>query len=204
MKYLKILGLAAVIAAALMAFAGSASATTLTNSSGTTLGVGTVIKASLKEKTKAVLKNSFGVPIECEISNIEGEITNAGGTSETVKGKVTKLTFEGCNCEVVVLKTGTLEIHTTTTGVDDGNGTVTATGQEVTTNRCTGTHCIWSTNNTDLGMLFHQRTAGAPSEMTAEETKIERTGGSSGIFCGSSGNWTATYVLTSPTTLWVH
>ncbi|MGN6663604.1 MAG: hypothetical protein ACTHK6_05290 [Solirubrobacterales bacterium] len=200
MKYLKILGLAAIAAAALMAFAGSASATTLTSPAGTTLPAGTVIKSQLKAGKKAVLKGAFG-NVECEASTLEGKTANTGSSTETVHGAVEGLTFTKCNCEVVVLKKGELEIHTLN-ATADGNGTVTASGQEVTT-KCNffgiEYHCIWKTSGTDLGTL----TGGTPAVIAAQEAVITREGGNSGGACGSTGKWTAEYEVTSPSTLLV-
>ncbi|MGN6254863.1 MAG: hypothetical protein ACTHO8_07770 [Solirubrobacterales bacterium] len=199
MKYLKILGLAAIAAAALMAFAGSASATTLTSPAGTTLPAGTLIKSKLKSP-KAVLHGAFG-NVECEESTLEGKTANTGSSTETVHGAVEGLTFTKCNCEVVVLKKGELEIHTLN-ATADGNGTVTASGQEVTT-KCNffgiEYHCIWKTSGTDLGTL----TGGTPAVIAAKEAVITREGGNSGTACGKSGTWTAEYEVTSPTTLLV-
>jgi hypothetical protein len=210
MKYLKIIGLAAIAAAALMAFAGSASATVLCKanespcSSANTYPAGTRIHAELKEG-EAVLTAGFG-NIQCKISTIEGKTANAGSSTETVHGAIEKLTFENCNggaCTVTVLKTGELEIHTELS-TSNGNGTLTAKGQEVTTN-CTffnvNYHCIWSTGTTgtDLGTL----TGGAPATLTAKEALISRTGGTSGVACGSSGKWDAVYKVTTPSPLFV-
>ncbi|MGN6217221.1 MAG: hypothetical protein ACTHN7_09745 [Solirubrobacterales bacterium] len=197
MKYLKILGLAAIAAAALMAFAGSASATVLTSPTGTALPAGTTLESHLKAGSKAVLKGVFG-NVECEESALSGTTSNAGGATETVKGAVATLTFAKCNCEVVVLKKGELEIHAIA-GTE--NGTVTASGQEVTTN-CSffgvNYHCIWSTSATDLGTL----TGGSPAIISANAT-ITRSGGNSGKACGSTGAWTAEYEVTKPNPLFV-
>lgn len=201
MKYLKMIGLAAIAAAALMAFAGSASATVLTSPAGTTLPAGTTIHAELKEGV-AKLAASFG-NIECKESTIEGKTANAGGAAETVRGTVSKLTFSNCNggaCTVTTLKPGELEVH----AIGGGNGTVTAKGQEVTTN-CTffgfNYHCIWQTAAT--GTHLGQLTGGSPATLTATGATINRTGGTSGNACGSTGTWTAVYKVTKPNPLFV-
>lgn len=201
MKYIKMVTIAAVAAVAVMAVAGTASATTLTSPAGTTLGVGTIIKAKLKEG-KAVLAPTPGTfaKIEAGKSEVEIKITNAGSSTTTVQGEIVKLTFTESNCaeDPTVLKNGTGEIHTEVSGTDNGNGQLTSSGTEVTTN-CFGLHCIWSTSNTTLGNL----TGGNEPILTANAT-INRTGGRSGAFCGSDGTWTAKYVVESPTPLLVH
>ena len=87
MKYIKMLGLAAVAAAALMAFvgAGTASATTLTGPGGTALSVGTTMHSA--SEGKAVLDAPFG-NVECE-STVHGAVTENGGAGSAV-GQLTE------------------------------------------------------------------------------------------------------------------
>jgi hypothetical protein len=210
MKYIKMLGLAAVAAAALMAFVGAstASATQLTDGSGNVLGVGTEIKA--ENEGKVILDPPFGA-IECSVSNVAGKVTNAGGSSTTVVGEIETLTFSSCNATVTVLKKGTLEIHTTFESTDgtshqktnsDGNGTLTSSGAEVTV-QFFGTHCIFATNNTDLGTVTGSANTGGNATLDISAT-IPRTGGSSGVFCGSTAAWTGAYKVTAPSPLNIH
>jgi len=201
MKYIKMLGLLAVAATALMAFAGIASATTIQSPTGSDLPAGSVIKAQLKAGSVAKLTNSFGAAIECKKSTIEGEITKAGSPTETVEGTVKKeqLTFSECNDHVTVLKGGTLQIHTTGEKADH-NGILTATGFEVTTVRTSlNLHCVWTAGPAGFINLGHV-TGGGPAVLKASAT-ISRTAGSA--FCGSTGTWTAEYEVTSPNPLYV-
>lgn len=202
MKYVKVLGLAAVIAAALMAFAGSASATILTGtgcSAETGCAAGTVIKAELKAGTKATLTSSFIGEVICEKSTVEGKTSNAGGASETVNGGIEALSFTSCNGTVTVLKNGTLEIHTENT-TSNGNGTLTSNGAEVTV-EIVGLHCIYSTSNTDVGKVTGSVNTGGTATMTAASAAIKRTAGRSGAFCGESATWNASYVVNTPDSL---
>lgn len=220
MKYVKMLGLLAVAAAALMAFAGTASATQLTDASGNVLGVGTVIHA--EAESTVTLHPPIG-DIECSGSTVKGSITNAGGASATVsgpidttevEGKKTGLTFTGCNATVTVLQTGSLEIHTKTANAD-GNGTLTSKGTRVTV-VFAGFHCIFetnATNGTDIGTLtgsknvvkeIHNpgkenevKTFGGTATLDIEAT-IPRVGGTSGVFCGSTAQWTGSYKVDTP------
>jgi hypothetical protein len=203
MKYMKMLGLAAIAAAALMAVADSASATQLTSPTGTALPAGTVIKSELKEGV-AKLAANFG-NIECKESVNEDKTTNGGSSTETVRLIVTRWTFTNCNggaCTVVALRNGELEIHSIS-GTE--NGTVTGWGQEWTTN-CSffgiNYHCIWSTGTstspTHMGVL----TGGAPAVLDLHATLI-RIGGTSGTACGSTGTFFGTLKVTSPNPLYV-
>ena len=81
MKYLKMLGLMAVAAAAMMAFAGSASAATLTSPAGTYAGPGTVIHA--ESEGHATLDSPIG-QIRCN-STVEGEVEKGGGKDGNVR-----------------------------------------------------------------------------------------------------------------------
>jgi len=219
MKYLKMLGLAAIAAGALMAFvgAGTASATTLTctEPAGTkvTCKTGTVIKAA--SEGHAILDNSILGNIECN-STVEGPTSNEGSSSTTVSGSISKggLTFTNCTSAVVaVLKEGTLEIHTEYTKEADGhetqnlastnNGTLTSSGAEVTVEKA-GFHCIYGTSSTDIGTLTGSTTvAKAKGVETATATldiaaSVPRVGGRSGAFCGGSAPWTGSYIVNSP------
>ena len=188
-------GLAA-LAAALMALvvAGSASATTLTGASGT-LPSGTTIAA--ENEGTVTLHPPIG-DIECTKSAVSGKTTNAGSSTETVKGNIESLSFTSCNATVTVLTKGTLEVHTRETTANN-NGTLTSSGTEVTV-EFAGFHCIFKTSSTDIGTVTGS--ANTKSNATFDiSAKIPRTGGRSGAFCGTEAEWTGSYKITNPTTL---
>jgi hypothetical protein len=201
MKHLKILAVAAIAASALMAFAGTASATTLT-SGGKTVSQGTVLHSVLKAGTAAILKSSLIGEVKCTESTVSGATENEGSATETVKGAISTLDFSSCNATVEVLKAGSLEVHTEYTKEEngeekqkttaDGNGTLTSNGAEVTV-EILGLHCIFTTSNTDIGTATGTTEGSATFE--AKSAPISRTGGRSGAFCGSSALWNATYIV---------
>jgi len=197
MKYLKILAVAAIAAAALMAFAGTASATdiTVTTAGATdTIESGELeITAELEAGQNATLKSSFIGEVVCSASTMAGKTTNLGGATETIKGNIGTLTFTSCNGTVTVLKNGTLEVHTQEASAN-GNGTLTSSGAEVTV-ELAGLHCIFSTSNTDVGVVKGAHEGHATFE--AKSAAIPRTGGRSGAFCGSSATWNANYTITA-------
>lgn len=190
MKYLKILGLGGVAAIALMAFAGTALATIATSPAGTQLGKGTMVKAELVGNAK--LQGAF-VTIECQQASGEGIITDAGSSTETLKGEIFVGNFSKCNFPVHVRKTGTSEVHTEAASAN-GNGTLTSSGAEVELTTSVGS-CIFTTNGTDLGKVV----GGSPASLEINSAKIPRTGGN--FLCGSSGTFTAKLTVTSPATL---
>ncbi len=212
MKSLKMLGLAAIAAGALMAFAGAgtASATelTCTNPPGTKVMCepGTMIHA--ESEGHAVLDPPIG-KIEC-VSTVTADTLNTGGAGETVEAKITSLTFTGCTngATVTVLEragahpTGTLTIHTTEEPINNLDGTLTSTGTEVTVESA-GFHCIFSTNNTDIGDLTGSSKTKATPTLDISAS-ISRTGGRSGAFCGTTASWTGSYKITEPDWMDVH
>jgi len=207
MKYVKMLGLAAVAAAALMAFvgAGTASATVLcsTNTNpctGTKYAAGTEIKSNLKAGTEAVLTAGFAT-VKCTESNVNGKVTSAGGgAGVAVAGSISLLTFDSCNCAVTVLKNGELEVQSTAT---NGNGSLTGKNSSVTIN-CSGVSCIFGTAaaGTPIGTV----TGGGPATLKAEAKLPYITGDASNFTCtlgSGTGTWNASYEATAPNPLFV-
>ena len=209
MKYVKMLGLAAVVAAALMAFVGasSASATVLCK---TTPTAGTCPPGQAYEAGTEIHAVNVGTVkldttfknVECSGSTVKGVTSNEGGPTETVTGPEASaaLTFTGCNCTVNVLKPGTLEIHLIE---GTNNGTLTSNGAEVTVSCSTlfGTvHCIYETTNDSIGDL----TASATSTSAAifHSTAVINRKPTAAI-CSEESTWTATYEVTSPKPLYV-
>jgi len=197
MKYLKMLGLAAVAAAALMAFvgAGSASATTLTctNPPGTKVvcPAGTTIDATAGSSLN--LKAGFA-NITCTESTVHGKTTNTGSSTETVKGHIEGLTFGKCNATVTVIEKGTLEIHTDQEGVTDNNGTLTGSGSVVTV-ATGGISCTYATNNTDLGTVKGSTSTGGIATMIIN---AELTKSAGGFLCANPAHWEGSYEITTP------
>jgi hypothetical protein len=206
MKYVKMLGLAAVAAMALMAFIGasSASATVLCKEANTTgcsaagkdYAAGTVISASLDTGNSAVLKTTGGfIENTCTTSTVEGPTVNTGGATETVSGTVeaAKLTFSNCSNTTDVTAGGELEIHWIS-GTD--NGTLTAKNFQVT-QILAGITCTYGAGtSTDLGTV----TGGSPATLDVNAV-VNKTAG--GFACPSTAIWEAKYTVTSPTPLYV-
>ena len=194
MKYVKILGLLAVAAAALMAFAGTASATVITSPTGTVLPEDSVIHAESEESavvgTNQVLLHNSIAEIKCDsTASFTNDHTNAAGTTT---GPITSLSFTNCNSPwtVTVNTLGSLEVHSS----GSYNGTLTSKGTKVTaTNDSLGVNCVYETNaatGTDVGTI----TGGNPATLDIIAS-IPRIGGS--FLCGgSAANWTGAYKST--------
>jgi hypothetical protein len=223
MKYVKMLGLAAIAAAALMAFVGasSASATVLCKVAGTgsptgttcpageALGVGAEIHAVLESGTSATLTGEPGTEkvIVCNESTVKGEVTAEGSATATAKGNITALTFGKCTspslggtaCTVTTLKGGTLEAHWIS---GTHNGTLTSNGAEVTTscNSIFGAiHCIFTTNSSTIGTLNGSATTGKTATFEAFEVPLTQV--ATNALCPSEAGWDGKYEVTTPDTL---
>jgi len=192
MKYLKMLGLAAVAAAALMAFvgAGTASAdelctqtpvnkmcpegTQITTITGSQIGTGT-------------LETTGGSTlITCKGSHIHIDITDQG-TGKDISGTITELTWSECSGTVNTLVTGT----TTGNTVSHSSGTLTAKKTEVTTG-ILGTTCTYGAGEgTDIGTTNN-------TELVISAI-VKKTAGS--FLCPSEARWTTAYKITNHTTV---
>ena len=212
MKYLKMLGLAAIAAGALMAFtgAGTASATGLT----CTQPLGTIVNCPSPVTIHAVNEGNItldsAVKITCEESTVHGPAsTGTDPSGETPNGAIEALTFEKCGGWTVTVKNkGSLEIHTdpmdAATSLPNRNGILTSKGAEVTVEGF-GLHCIYGTpESTEIGTVTGSSTTGGTAvlHITAQ---IKRIGGKSGAFCGGEfSSWTGTYSVTTPMFLDIH
>jgi hypothetical protein len=184
MKYVKMLGLLAVAAAALMAFAGTASASTTTLTSGGTAYTGEIAATS----TNGELDGAF-VTVKCGHSEAKGTVAEHGGAE--AKGTISSLTFTSCNYETTVKNAGSLAINGT------GNG-VKSSGAEVSIHTSVGT-CVFTTNSTTVGTLTDSSETGGKAVLDINSSKIPRTGGN--FLCGSSGTWTGNYTVNTPANL---
>jgi len=212
MKYVKILGLLAVAAAALMAFAGPASATTITSPTGTAY-TGTIQATS---EGHVVLKNPIA-NIACS-SKVHG-LSLTHGAGQTAKGNINELLWgekEGVyagkctdSWHVTTVTAGSLEIHWVASHV----GTLTSSGAKVTTTRL-GLTCVYATNNTHIGSFTDSHTAG-DKDGNVNETKegtatlhvnasIPIISGESSALCGSgNAKWEGSYTVTTPHLIYI-
>jgi len=207
MKYLKMLGLAAVAAMALTAFlgAGTASATELykytTPSNNDTLGVGTVLESTLETGTSALLRDTLGGANDtCTSSVVKGTIEAAGGVVPHPNGKISSLTFTGCSHTTTVMKNadgffGSLEIQSI---AGTTNGTVISKESRVTVKSTIfGLSCVANTGaGTTIGTLTGAKSSTGKATMDINGV-ITLEGG-----CGDS-TWTGSYEVTNPVGLTV-
>jgi len=190
MKYLKMLGLAAVAAMALMVVAGSASATTL-EVEGNAKNSSVEIDASIKAGTSAILKDEFGTTTDtCTTSEVKGK-TEGTFTGAAVGGKIGTLTFKNCTHTTTVIANGTLSVAWTS----GTNGSVSSSNAEVTVQSTFfGASAVCKTGTgTTIGTATGTKEGNATIDINAK------------VNCGILGNasWTGTYSVTSPAGLGV-
>jgi hypothetical protein len=206
MKCLKMLGLAAIIAAGLIAFLGAsrASATTLCRNtppagthceSGSDVAKGTELDFSIDPKASVILTDPFGGVIDtCTTSTVAGATGNTGTTTEPVAGAIGTLTFgtvaTPCTRTVTVVAKGSLEVHHIA-GTD--NGTVTSSGTTVIIHNVPlFGECQYSTSATDIGTLTGTGTTGGAPTFDISATITSENG------C-PKGAWEGSYVYTGST-----
>lgn len=203
MKYLKMLGLAAAAAAALMASVGSSSASAgvLCKEKADPCAAASRVKngeefSSQVMATKAAFINTGVKNIECAKSTIAGKVTKEGGKGEVPEVALQALQFIECNCKVIVLKVGTFYVSHF---VETFNGTPFGTGQEIETKCSTifgEVECIYATNNTKLGEL-----QGGNPAILEVNAKLPFQAGSNPL-C-EEGIWTGKYEVTKPKPVYV-
>jgi hypothetical protein len=202
MKYVKILGLAAVAAMALMAFVGAstASATVLCHTTTTPCTekwkTGTEPRFVVRPGTAGIWTDTSGnVVAKCPEGELRGTITNAGSSTETVKTSVEPSGFtwpkvEGC-ISTVTVEGGTLEIHAIS-GTD--NGTVTVSGFKITIYvQAFGVSCFYGFSTSDLGTLTGN---GSGSAILDINTLFFKKEGS--VLCPTDLKWTEEFTQEKP------
>lgn len=199
MRYLKMLGLAAIAAAALTALAGagSASATVLCSTtadpcpSGQDWPVGITLDWSLVPGTSIVQTDTAGnVLSTCKESTVKWTMTKTGSSVETVTGVDEETTFGACTFPTKTIKLANTEIHKI---AGTSNGTVTADGvTEITINNPFFGSCIYGVPN---GASLGEITEGKPPIFHVNAVTVKLSGGAG---CPATDKWTATYTLTSP------
>jgi hypothetical protein len=217
LKYLKILGLAAIAAMALMAFAGTASADVLCKAAPNAAGEcptasgdyasGTVFTS---ESTNAKLTVTGGIvsSVTCGKSNVSLKNTSTGSNTPgtAVNGEVTQVSWANCvasngsSCTVSESKGYTGTVKATN---DEGEGTVVVNGSATTTVDCTSFGLNFKCTYKPTAAGLDLKLVGAnPATITATEQPLTLEAG--GFGCGSAGKWDATYKLTGTNTaLWV-
>lgn len=201
MKYLKMVGLCLMAAAALMAFgAGTASATKLCSlntspcPAGNTYGKGTSIKTQLVSGGKSVMSSGF-VTITCTESTMSGKTTSEGGAG-AVLGEISSVTWKSCTSNLGSCTASSLNTPwPAEVSGSGGNGTMTVQhpGGKFT---CGGTTCEYEGSKASVSI-----SGGNPARAKASNVSFGKIGGS--FLCSSTASWTSEYEVTSPKPLFI-
>lgn len=189
MKHLKMLGLFAMAAAAMMAFAGSAAAAPQLTSPAGTDYTGE-LDASV-ETTVFLEAGPFNVT--CTEGTVKGTVTTNNTTHAA--GAISSLSFSKCTAEVVkTLNNGSL------TAKDDE---VFAIENEVTV-REFGISCIYggaTGAGTKVGTITDSSKTGTNATIDINASLVKKPGSS--FLCVNGASWIGNYWVTSPSTLYV-
>jgi hypothetical protein len=201
MKYLKMVSLAAVAVAVLLAVAGAgtAGATVLCkedkNPCGSDYAAGTQIAAKLPAGVSMLWWKFGEVADTCTAATMVGKTSTTGGSTSAVVAPLSALTWTGCTTARETIKPGTLEIDYVS-----GGGAVVATlklkGAEWKEGSCT----YGFSGIIDLGRLKKSETltSGATMEVNALFPRL------AGVFpCPETIKWEARYLVTAPVPLYV-
>src|SRR3954462_10010477 len=197
MKYLKILGLTAIAAAAVMALAGAgtASATVLcsttTNPCTSVLPVNTVLDFSLEPGSSLLWQNGGTTLETCTGVTLKSEITSAGSSTNTVKAKNKALTWTGCTWNNTTNVLGGIEIHNIS---GTHNGTLTAS-EEISWTFINGVFgdCIYGWKpGSHIGTI----TEGKPATLDVNSTILRLSGSS--LLCPENGTLIGSFIQTEP------
>lgn len=183
MKYIKTLGLLAVAAAALMVFAGTASAgSTLTSPEGTTY-TGEIRATS----TNWELDGAF-VTIKCGHSELKAKVEKHGAVD--AGGNISSMTLTECNYAPTPTIKGAI--------IFTPFGPIVIVYWELHFHTSVG-QCTFTTpsSGTTVGTL----TEGKNASWDINSAKLARTAGN--FLCGSSGTMTGSYDFVTPNDLWV-
>lgn len=201
MKFLRVVGLAAVVAIVIACAlgAGSASATVLcktnTTPCGSKYGVFSSIEFRLSTGTKSVLKAGFAT-VECEESAIRGEIFGSeGGGGFEISIPLETLAFGKCNCTVKTLSTGNADLAWTSGTM---NANVRAVNYEIEV-KC------GEIKSCRFGIVTNEKitfTGGNPAQLAAAEAPMTKVSGPA--TCLATSKWSAKYTATGlNTAIWI-
>jgi len=192
MNYLKMLGLAAVAAMALIPIAaGSASATTL-EKGGVVQSGAVAITASAE--SSIVITDTETMANTCSVSSIAG--TTAVFSGEKVRGSLSELSFTTCTMSPVTVdvKGGFYIINES--GTTSGSVFSTSVSVTVPTTFGFSVTCTTLAGGTKIGTLHGK--AGSSEHATLTIAAVLSCG-----FLMPSADWSGTYKVTSPTGLGV-
>jgi hypothetical protein len=173
-----------------MAFAGSASAATITSPTGTEY-TGLITESF----EGSVLIEAGFANITCTTGTVAGRLTT--NTETEAAGEITTVSFSNCGSATV----DTLN-HKGTFTITKAGTTVTGTGVEVTI-AVFGTSCVYGFGGgTHLGTATNTTVSGVDIVTTDTSANVPKITG--GFLCASPARFTGSSVITSPAQSYIH
>lgn len=188
MKHLKMLGPLAAAVAMLAVFASNASATPVLTSPAGVEYTGT-IHATLEEGTTTLIK--AGVEDTCTESTAHGTVTVNNTTH--AESALTGFSFGSCTQHTTVTNPGRLTVG------DTGTVFLSEFTLKITVTSPAEFTCAYMIGPTPLAI--GTLTAGTPATLDVSTTKLEKDVGS--FLCASTATWTGSYVVTTPSSLFI-
>lgn len=204
MRLVTRLSLATATAITAMAFVGSSMAFATHNTSlckaketvcaiGNQYPAGTELVGTLKTGTEAVLSGPINV--KCKEGSVRGEISNALGKT-LLLGTITAVEWSNCNTcnEPIKGEAATLPWESHLLNLGGLKGLLTILNPAVLMEKCTflKINCLASAAEVSLDV----DTSVTPPVIKAEAEPLN-------LSCGKGGAWTAEYVLTSPSPVYI-
>lgn len=178
------------VSVALLAGAAVASATVITN------GEPGAYTGAVKAAAVGSVVLHGPAEVTCKKSILEAAI-ESDGSAVKAEGKVSSLTFGECGtADVTVEGGGSLAIAATS----GGNGTLTSSSAKIKVQFTSlGITCVYATSGTDLGTVTGTNTTESSAALDISSAPITKTEGS--FLCGSTGTWSGTYEVTTPSVM---
>jgi hypothetical protein len=190
MKFIKVLGIAAILAMAVTAFAGATSASaafkklTMCTAHETVCKKANILREVKGSATNPILLGQLNE--KCTSSSVV--LKESSATSTTISGQVTTLTFTGCEPCTTVTTNPPYAASATTSAL-------TSAGSAILSNCPFGINCKFGTKGATLE--YGKNAEGLIIEAIAKEQPLTLEEGSA-FFCGSSGKWDAVYKVATP------
>jgi hypothetical protein len=196
---MKMFGLAALAAVSAMAFMGvsSASATNTvlcTKHLSLTCAVGDQYTGHVEAVASGALLTASFAHVECETSSILG---TALGLANPLVIHTSELSFEGCGEDTVDVVDESGLILILKTALNKGTGS--AHGFKVLV-ESSGLHCEYGGVISE-GLTGEGSTKSSLAQVVANEAELTKVGGN--FFCPSKSQWTATYEIQLPHTVYL-
>jgi len=216
MKYLKIIGLAALAMALLAVVASSASAAKVCSTAGTgtacASGHGKVYTGNIVSKNAGNIVFTMFNSEKEDINTVTCTISEAGGTitnGETGVGSITKLAFTGCSSNICSAVSASTNAATSPWEFEVATDAATEN-----TNGATTLHNVTRIFTcTFLGLLVTCKYSAASVETRVDgsDTEPKITGNAMSLateegnesVCGASSQWSDTYRFTTPASLFI-